>query len=171
MTDLLPPNAAPLERAIDAAHARLGELDVPLDRLWDPDRCPLDLLPWLAWALSVELWDPGWPEEARRRACREAIAAHREKGTPAAIGRAMRLIGAVHDYVERPKGAVKTALVRIYNSADILAENAGEISALTGRAKRLSVHVTVELHAGLSAEIPAAGGLGAVQLAHMEASY
>jgi len=58
---LLPPNATALEHAADAAMARIADVNVPIRDLWNPDLCPEALLPWLAWALSVEPWDADWP--------------------------------------------------------------------------------------------------------------
>jgi len=97
---LLPANATALERAIEAAQARLADVPVPVDTLWDPWRCPAQLLPWLAWAWSVDEWDPAWPEEVRRRVIAAAPEVHRRKGTRAAVERALRAIGVVADIVE-----------------------------------------------------------------------
>jgi len=97
---LLPANSTALERAIEAAQARLADVPVPVDQLWDPWRCPAELLPWLAWAWSVDEWDPTWPEEVRRRVIAAAPEVHRRKGTRAAVERALRAIGVVADIVE-----------------------------------------------------------------------
>nr|WP_170294914.1 phage tail protein I [Roseospira navarrensis] len=66
---LLPPNATPLERAADTATgARVQAVDfAPMLGLWDPWRCPAALLPWLAWACSVDVWDDTWPVATQRR--------------------------------------------------------------------------------------------------------
>ena len=53
MSDLLPPNRTKLEQALERATARLGAVPVPIKDLWNPWRCPVALLPWLAWSLSV----------------------------------------------------------------------------------------------------------------------
>ena len=166
MTDLLPPNATPLEREIDGVSARLDELDVPLRHLWNPARCPLALLPWLAWALGVETWDPDWPEAVKRRFCAEAFEVHREKGTVAAIRRVLNLIGAVHDYVEGPGGGLAplTAKVSILNSESILLDDIADVRAALDRAKRASVPLTVEILAGFMARTHLAAGFAALQV-------
>jgi phage tail P2-like protein len=82
---LLPPNSTLLERALEQATTRIGDVPYPLDLLWDPQRCPVDLLPWLAWSLSVDSWDPEWSEQDKRDAVASSIALHYTKGTPASV--------------------------------------------------------------------------------------
>lgn len=162
MTDLLPLNATPLERAVDGASARLDEVDVPVGDLWSPARCPLALLPWLAWTLGVETWDPDWPEETKRQFVAEAFAVHREKGTPAAIRRVLRLIGAVYELVEGPAGGLArmTARVTIFNSESIALDSLADVQAALDRAKRASLHLTVTLQSGFMGKVPVKAGFG-----------
>ncbi len=82
---LLPPNATPLERALEAATARLGDVPSPLRPLVDPDTCPADLLPYLAWAVAIDGWSEDWPEPIRRARVHAAIPIQRRKGTVASI--------------------------------------------------------------------------------------
>ncbi|HHA2674756.1 TPA: phage tail protein I [Stenotrophomonas maltophilia] len=83
-SDLLPPNSTKGERAlVDAATMR--RLPVQLPELWDADKCPADLLPWLAWALSVDEWKAYWPEQVKRARVRSAIAIQRRKGTARSV--------------------------------------------------------------------------------------
>lgn len=168
---ILPPNATSLERALADAMALLGTIPNPVRDLWNPWRCPLPLLPWLAWGLGVEEWKPDWPEAVKRTVCAEAFAIHGIKGTQAAIERVLDLIGAVHEYLERPDGDPMTALVKIFNSESIALDSLAEVKAALERVKRKSVHLDVELHAGLAGTIRVAGGLGAAQLAAFEARF
>lgn len=82
---LLPPNATQLERALEEGIARISDIHAPIDTLVDPARIALTALPWLAWGLSVDDWDAGWPEATKRRAVAESIALHRMKGTLASV--------------------------------------------------------------------------------------
>ena len=82
---LLPPNASRLENGIAAASARVGDLPVPFGPLWDPETCPTALLPYLAFALSIDSWDPAWPEAIKRARVADAITQHRRKGTARSI--------------------------------------------------------------------------------------
>lgn len=82
MSALLPQNSSELERAVEfLALARIGDLAVPLRSLWSAQDCPEGLLPWLAWALSIDNWDPAWPLHIRRARVAAAIAIQRRKGT------------------------------------------------------------------------------------------
>ncbi len=76
---LLPPNATPLERGLEGASLVL-RLDLPAD-IDDPYTCPVWLLPWLAWGLSVDTWDADWSEADKRAAVAGSIELHRRKGT------------------------------------------------------------------------------------------
>jgi phage tail P2-like protein len=90
---LLPPNATRLERGLEQATARIGAVPVSLRPLWDPQACPLDLLPWLAWAVGVEEWDASWPEAYKREVVATARDIRHKKGTPGAIQRALAALG------------------------------------------------------------------------------
>jgi hypothetical protein len=89
---LLPNNAAPLERALSQTSGRFAPpRTVPT--LWNAATCPAALLPWLAWALSVDEWDHGWSVEKKRAVVAASIAVHEQKGTPAAIRTALAALG------------------------------------------------------------------------------
>lgn len=90
---LLPPNATKAERDIEAATARLAEMPVPVRELWNPDTCPLPLLPWLAWAYSVDQWESSWTEAQKRAVVRNALLVHRYKGTLGGLKRALASLG------------------------------------------------------------------------------
>lgn len=96
---LLPPNATPLERAIEAG-ARAGDVDAPLSPLWNPATCPLDVLPWLAWGLSVDSWDADWTEGAKREAVATSIDLHRRKGTRLSVEALLARFDALIELVE-----------------------------------------------------------------------
>lgn len=79
---LLPPNASHLDRAAEAVLAsRLSSIPQPHRALWNPDTCPIALLPWLAWAMGVEAWRTEWPEAIKRAIVRNAIQVQRQRGT------------------------------------------------------------------------------------------
>lgn len=93
MSDLLPINATPQERALSLTTARAGSVPVSVGELWDPFTCPAAVLPWLAWSLAVDPWSSSWTEGQKRQAIAESIAVHRVKGTIGALKRALQAIG------------------------------------------------------------------------------
>jgi phage tail P2-like protein len=119
---LLPPNSTLLERALEQGVARLGEVPYPLDILWDPQRCPAEMLPWLAWGLSVDSWDAEWSEQTKRDAISSSIALHYVKGTPASVktvlGRFDDLLELVEWHQATPRADPHTFEVRLPIAAD-----------------------------------------------------
>lgn len=111
--DLLPPNAPLLVRGLTAVVVeQLEGVDLPLAALWDPAACPMSILPWLAWALSVDSWDPDWPEATKRAAVANSIAEHRIKGTRASVEAVLERFDAMLEIVEwhetAPRGTPHT---------------------------------------------------------------
>lgn len=93
-SSLLPPNASALDRAAEAVITdRLEAIAQPHRALWNPNTCPVALLPWLAWALSVDEWDAEWPEARQREAVLTAVELNRKRGTPWAVLRALAVHG------------------------------------------------------------------------------
>lgn len=86
---LLPPSATLQERALEAATYRVADIPVAIRDTWNPSNCPSDMLPWLAWAFSVDEWDAKWSDEAKRETIRNAIHVHRHKGTIWSIKKAI----------------------------------------------------------------------------------
>jgi phage tail P2-like protein len=82
---LLPPGTTPMVRAAEQAMARIGDIGLPLEDLWNPATCPLAFLPWLAWGLSIDFWDADWTEAEKRAAIAGTIEAQRCKGTRASL--------------------------------------------------------------------------------------
>ncbi len=98
---LLPPSATALSRSIETVMAeRTQGIEAPIGTLWHVDTCPVELLPWLAWAFSVEVWEHDWSEEIKRDVIRSAIAVHRLKGTRQSVEIALGALGFRIDLVE-----------------------------------------------------------------------
>lgn len=100
MSSQLPPNATPQEVALAEAIGRVGDVPVPNGSLWDPATCPAALLPWLAWALSVDVWVADWSDDIKRAVIAESLLLHRRKGTPWAVERALVVAGAPNALVQ-----------------------------------------------------------------------
>lgn len=98
---LLPPNATPQERALEIAPAiGLADIPNPFYTLWNPRTCPPHILPWLAWAFSVDDWRSDWPDEIKRQAIMASPKIHRVKGTIGAVRRALETLGYAIDISE-----------------------------------------------------------------------
>lgn len=90
---MLPPNADPQERAQAEAIARISAVEMLVRESWNPQLCPASLLPWLAWALSVDEWDTTWTEQEKRDVIQSSLMIHRHKGTIGAVRRALTPLG------------------------------------------------------------------------------
>lgn len=90
---LLPKNATEQELALEAASARLENVPVPIGDLWNPDKCPVELLPWLAWAMSVDYWNDSWTEQQKRQVIKSSYIVHSRKGTIGALREALQAVG------------------------------------------------------------------------------
>lgn len=90
---LLPPNASAQERGLSLAIERAGAVPVGVRSAWNPDTCPANMLPWLAWAFGVDEWDSAWSEEQKRDTIRRSIVVHRYKGTIGAVLDALGALG------------------------------------------------------------------------------
>ncbi|MCT8472077.1 phage tail protein I [Chromohalobacter canadensis] len=147
MSDLFPPNSTPLERAAAEALAEIERVPVPLRKLWNPDDCPARLLPYLAWAFSVDRWDPEWSESAKRDVIKSSFYIHRRKGTISALRRVVEQLGYLLEIVEwwqtDPPGPRGTFDLRIgVLDTGITEEMFTELERLIADAKPLTRHIT-----------------------------
>lgn len=102
---LLPPNATPLERALAKAGAMPHKPEI-IRTLWSPWDCPIEILPWLAWAWSVDEWDLAWNEAQQRAMVAASKKLHQKKGTTWAVREALLRSGLESvRIVEHPEGA------------------------------------------------------------------
>lgn len=90
--DLLPPSASRLEHLTAAALAyNLTPELITSTRF--ADTCPAPLLPWLAWARSVDWWELAESEDQQRALIKASYRLHQRKGTPWAIKEALNVLG------------------------------------------------------------------------------
>jgi phage tail P2-like protein len=144
---LLPGNASRLERAAAEALADIQRVPVLLRQLWNPYTCEARLLPYLAWAFSVDRWDPAWSTEAKREVIATSFYVHRKKGTIAALRRVVEPLGYLLEVNEwwqvAPEGEPGTFALRIgvlnTGITDAMYE---ELTRLIDDAKPLTRHIT-----------------------------
>ncbi|MFG0835504.1 phage tail protein I [Aeromonas bivalvium] len=90
--DLLPPSATRLEHLAAATLASTVTPEV-ITTTRVADTCPAPLLPWLAWARSVDWWELAESEDQRRALISASFRLHQRKGTPWAIKEALAVLG------------------------------------------------------------------------------
>lgn len=153
--DLLPTGSSPLERAAATALAEIERIPVPIRQLWQPDKCPVHLLPYLAWAFSVDRWDINWPEKAKREAIKSAMFIHQHKGTIGALRRVVEPLGYLIRVIEWWQTGDAPGTFRLdigVNENGITEEMFFELEALIEGAKPVSRHLK-----GLAIELKSTG--------------
>ncbi|ALB64030.1 Phage tail fibers [Cronobacter condimenti 1330] len=142
---LLPVGSSPLEVAAAKACAEITRVPVPLRILWNPATCPVSLLPYLAWALSVDRWDERWPEATKRSVIAASFYVHRHKGTISALRRVVEPLGYLIDVrewwqVNETPGTFRLEVGVLDNG--ITEEMYQELERLISDAKPASRHLT-----------------------------
>lgn len=98
---LLPCNASALERALDITPAAaLDSIPHYVRDTANADTIPAVLLPWLAWARRVEVWDSNWSDEQKRAVIKASFGVHRKKGTIGSVKSALAALGVSLTVVE-----------------------------------------------------------------------
>jgi phage tail P2-like protein len=97
MDSLLPLNRSPLEIAIEQAltseqinthnHIQM------MQRIGSPLLAPVDLLPWLAWTVSVDYWQSELTEAVKREVIAQSKTLHAHKGSVLAVKKAIESAG------------------------------------------------------------------------------
>jgi len=172
MSSLLPPNASELERNLEQVVIHSTDLPVRIAELWDPFSCPLSLLPWLAWAFSVDEWDDRWPEHIKRQMVQNSFDVHRYKGTPYAVQKALDGLNIKSHLREwwEPDGSQEpgtmTAVALINenltdNDEGLLTkETLEQVTRVIKKAKRGVIHFDVELGLHFEEGLGLSGGIG-----------
>jgi len=147
MTSLLPPNAKQLERLAAEALAQIERVPVPIRDLLNPDRCPVQLLPYLAWAFSVDRWDSTWSEATKRQVIKGSYFIHSRKGTIGALRRVVEPLGYLIEIVEWfntvPEGVPGTFALKVgVLDTGITEEMYQELERLIDDAKPVTRHLT-----------------------------
>ncbi len=115
---LLPPNSTSAERALEAVLSHAGNLPGDIRIIKNPDLCPVDLLPWLAWEFAVTYWNPKWSEQQKRQVIKAAAWQNKHRGTRGAVERALLTVGyesQLQEWFEKvPKANPYTFSIKIY---------------------------------------------------------
>ncbi|EML0958865.1 phage tail protein I [Klebsiella pneumoniae] len=142
---LLPPGSSALERRLAQACSGIGDLSVPLRDLWNPWKCPVKFLPYLAWAFSVDRWEEEWPEIEKRQAVSDAFWIHQRKGTVAAVRRVIETLGysmTIQEWWEVADPAGTFRLEIDLKDIGITEPMIYELERIIGDAKPVSRHIS-----------------------------
>lgn len=142
---LLPPSASTFMRNAEKPTARISGVPVDLRKLWDPDECPVEFLPYLAWALSVDRWDKRWSEQTKRQVIKASWLVHRHKGTISALRRVVEPFGYLLRVIEWWQSGEEPGTFRLeigVQDEGITEETYRELERLIDDAKPRSRHLT-----------------------------
>ncbi len=155
---LLPPNATQTELALAATVERIGSVAVPVGEIWNPQTCPAQLLPWLAWALSVDDWSADWPEATKREVIAASIAVHMRKGTVWALRRALDAAG--YPDVEFEEwfeygGTPYTGIVHVHLYHEGIDDAAwNRVIRLINTYKNVRSHIELRIYLAVKSQVP-----------------
>lgn len=148
---ILPGNLPELEHQLEALEQRLTDLEIPIEQLWNPATCPVIALPYLAWAVSVDVWDPNWPENIKRQVIAAAPELHRIKGTPKAVKQALTALNLDYSYSEwheqQPIGSPGTFNIDVWVSEQGIDEAfSHNVTQQINSNKRATAHYLLSLN-------------------------
>ena len=156
-SSLMPPGSSVLERRLAEACSGISGLTVPLRDLWNPATCPVNFLPYLAWAFSVDRWDESWAETVKRQVVSDAFYIHQHKGTISAIRRVVEPFGFLIRVVEWWQNGEAPGTFRLdigVQDQGITEETYQELERLISDAKPCSRHLL-----GMSINLQSGGAL------------
>ena len=90
---LLPINASELLKDLENSSLKATSLEALNRYVTNPDLAPDNILPWLAFSVSVDDWSDNWPKVIKREMIKNSISLHQIKGTKRAIQKALEIIG------------------------------------------------------------------------------
>ncbi|WMN15356.1 phage tail protein I [Pseudomonas piscis] len=145
MPSLLPINSTTLERSLEAVNTK--DTASILRTLYNPDTCPAHLLSQLAWAWSVDRWDPAWSETVKRSAIKASFFIHARKGTIGALRRVVEPLGYLIEIIEWfntvPQGVPGTFALKVgVLETGITEEMYAELERLIDDAKPVTRHLS-----------------------------
>ncbi|HBX5175704.1 TPA: phage tail protein I [Klebsiella pneumoniae] len=142
---LMATGSSVLEQRAAEACAVISDLSVPLRDLWNPWRCPVKFLPYLAWAFSVDRWEETWSETVKRQAVSDAFWIHQRKGTVAAVRQVIETLGysmTLQEWWEVADPAGTFRLEIDLNEIGITEPMIAELERIIGDAKPVSRHIS-----------------------------
>ena len=158
MSDLLPPNATPLEAKLASLVAEILDIRPLGAEMLDPSAVPPDFMSLLADELRVDVWDSTWRDATKRAVLASAVSVHRKRGTLGAVRRAIRAVGiepVITEWFEQTPPAPPHTFalgVRLNDNVDrfnpfakVTDKRLGQAVQAVEGAKRASQHFTIGL--------------------------
>lgn len=155
---LLPGNSTLLEKRAAECLQQAVKNPLIIADLINPQKCPEHLLPYLAWAFSVDKWDEQWGEEVKRIAIESAFIIHKQKGTLTAIKRVIEPIGYLLElkewWQEKPEGVLGTFKLSVeVNDIGLNSDAFNELTRLIDDVRPVSRHFTLAITSAISGEL------------------
>ncbi len=142
---------------IDVAHANPSEPPITTTDRWQSLLPANDnVLPYLAYAWSVDEWNDNWSAETQREVIRQSIWVHQRKGTLGAVKRALEAMGYDSDVIEwwqkKPQGKAGTFSIEVHPTKGLITDTLQQIRAVIDAVKRKSAHYDIYL--GITVNAP-----------------
>ncbi len=135
---------------------------------WNPNKCPKNLLPYLAGQLGVDFWSDDWTQEYQRRICQKALQINNYRGTIGSLKLVAEALGMgleVKEWFEYEEGdpsrIAGTGKIILYlGENEFTSTEFTVIEEAALKTKRLSFHIAVETENTLSQILPFVAGGG-----------
>lgn len=77
----------------ESAFSRVSNVEINIRSFNDPLKAPVEVLPWLAWERSVDVWNKDWTEAQKRQVIKTSLYNHSIKGTVESLDLALNSLG------------------------------------------------------------------------------
>lgn len=174
MADLLPINATAQERSLSQViDDSFAAIPLKIRDTWSPQKCSTDFLPFLAWAFSVDEWQPDWPEHIKRGVIGAAISNHHIKGTRKSVEDVVAGFGSdisVTEWFEMVAQDAPYTFEAIinYNGETVGADLQNSVIRAIDRTKPVRSHYTLQTGISASRALNVGGALKVTQYIRLE---
>lgn len=147
MSSLLPPNSTKFEVKFEQSFSRVSTIEIFTRTFNDPLSAPLQVLPFLAWEKSVDVWNKDWTEDQKRLTVFNAIKSHMQKGTIGALEKSLESMGykiSVQEWFKmQPIGKPYTFKLLVETTAaDVTQSDLKDIFKIVNKNKNLRSHLS-----------------------------
>ena len=97
---LLPINTSELLKNLEKTGCKITELEAKNKYVFNGNLAPENVLPFLAWSLSVDDWSDNWEIDIKRNIIKTSVTLHRQKGTIGALKKALSAFNFVDIKIE-----------------------------------------------------------------------